>query len=222
MLAEAGINNLQCARRDSNVCIFSQYSTDRLIFNTFDSQTGRRALLKVIPESEWFIENWSLSPERSLLALAKKHRGATMATIRTFGVEGSNEHTLSLNGWFGISFMDWAADGKSLWVNASSAAGTPTLLNVKLSGKVTPSLEETEMQLGWAIPSPDGVTLPSGEASRVRTYGFLKAFDSRGRCFRMVERQRDPDLVARPVAEPGRRRSLAWNVLKDSGWATAS
>ena len=47
-------------------------------------------------------------------------------------------------------------DGKSLWVNASSAAGTPTLLNVKLSGKVTPSLEETEMQLGWAIPSPDG------------------------------------------------------------------
>jgi Tol biopolymer transport system component len=57
VLAETGINNLQCARRDSNVCIFSQYSTDRLIFNTFDSQTGRRSLLKVIPESEWFIEN---------------------------------------------------------------------------------------------------------------------------------------------------------------------
>ena len=156
VLAETGINNLQCARRDSNVCIFSQYSTDRLAFYTFDSQTGRRSLLKVIPESEWFIENWSLSPDGSLLALAKKHRGATMATIRIFGVEGSNEHTLSLDGWFGISFMDWAADGKSLWVNASSAAGTPTLLNVKLSGKVTPSLEETEMQLGWAIPSPDG------------------------------------------------------------------
>ena len=79
-----------------------------------------------------------------------------MATIRILGVEGSNERTLSLDGWFGISFMDWAADGKSLWVNASSAAGTPTLLKVKLSGKVTPSLEETEMQLGWAIPSPDG------------------------------------------------------------------
>ena len=79
-----------------------------------------------------------------------------MATIRILGVEGSNERTLSLDGWFGISFMDWAADGKSLWVNASSAAGTPTLLNVRLSGKVTPSLEETEMQLGWAIPSPDG------------------------------------------------------------------
>ena len=156
VLAEAGINNLQCARRSSNLCIFSQYSKDRLAFYTFDSQTGQESLLKIIPESEWFIENWSLSPDGSALALAKKHRGATTATIRILAVDGSSERTLSLEGWFAINFMDWSADGKSLWVNTSSATGTPTLLNVKLTGKVTPSLEETEMQLGWAIPSPDG------------------------------------------------------------------
>ena len=102
-----------------------------------------------------------------------------MATIRTFGVEGSNEHTLSLNGWFGISFMDWAADGKSLWVNASSAAGTPTLLNVKLSGKVTRLSKKPKCNSGGPFLRRTGVTLPSGGASRVRTYGFLKAFDSR-------------------------------------------
>jgi len=98
---------------------------------------------------------------------AKKHRGATTATIRVFAVDGSSERTLDLDGWFGVNYIDWAADGKSLWVNASSAAGTPTLLNVKLNGKVTSSLEETEMQLGWAIPSPDGrhVAIWKGELS---------------------------------------------------------
>jgi Tol biopolymer transport system component len=139
VLAETGINNLPCARRGSNFCLFSQYSSDRLVFYTFDWQTGQRSLFKVMPESEWLIENWSLSPDGSLLALANKHRAATKATIRIFGVGGSHDHTLSLDGWFGISFMDWAADGRSLWVNASSAAGAATLLNVKLNGKVTPS-----------------------------------------------------------------------------------
>ena len=165
VLAETGINNLQCARRSSNLCIFSQYLTDRLAFYTFDSHGGQKSLLKVIPESEWL--NWSLSPDGAMLALAKKHRGATTATIRVFAVDGSSERTLDLDGWFGVNYIDWAADGKSLWVNASSAAGTPTLLNVKLNGKVTSSLEETEMQLGWAIPSPDGrhVAIWKGELS---------------------------------------------------------
>src|SRR5260370_37934095 len=32
----------------------------------------------------------------------------------------------------------------------------PVMLNVTLSGKVIPALEEKEMDLGWAIPFPNG------------------------------------------------------------------
>jgi hypothetical protein len=43
--------------------------------------------------------------------------------------------------------------------------GSWTLLKVDLSGKVTPMLEESKMNLGWAIPSPDGTKLALWKAS---------------------------------------------------------
>jgi DNA-binding winged helix-turn-helix (wHTH) protein/Tol biopolymer transport system component len=148
VLAEPGINNFQCARMRSNVCIFSQFSTDRLAFYTFDPVTGKHALMKTIQDPEWFLQNWTLSPDGTTLALAKKHRGATNADIQILRVDGASEHTLNLDGWFAISYIDWAADGRSLWVNAASTGGTPTLLNVTLNGKITPSLQEPDMVLG--------------------------------------------------------------------------
>jgi hypothetical protein len=69
---------------------------------------------------------------------------------------GGSQRTLTLDNWFSVGYLDWAADGKSIWVNAASSAGTRTLLNVNLRGKVCPALEEKELELGWAIPSPDG------------------------------------------------------------------
>jgi hypothetical protein len=43
-----------------------------------------------------------------------------------------------------------------LWTTGFSPAGSWTLLKVDLTGKATPMLRETKMNLGWAIPSPDG------------------------------------------------------------------
>jgi len=166
VLAEPSINNFQCARRHSNVCVLTQYSTERLTFYTFDSVTGKESFLKLVQDPEWSLFNWSLSPDGTTLALAKKHR-ATPSEIRIFRMDGTGERELGLENWFAIDYLDWAADGQSLWVNAMSPAGTATLLNVAVNGKITPSLEETEMTLGWAIPSPDGrrVALWRGEQS---------------------------------------------------------
>lgn len=38
-------------------------------------------------------------------------------------------------------------------------------LKVELTGKVTPMLRESKMNLGWAIPSPDGSKLAIWKAS---------------------------------------------------------
>jgi DNA-binding winged helix-turn-helix (wHTH) protein/Tol biopolymer transport system component len=167
LLAEPGINNFQCARSRSNLCIFSEFSSNRLAFYTFDSVTGDHSLLTTIQEPEWFLVNWSLSPDGKTLVLAKNHRGAAPADLRILRVDGTHERTMALDKWFAISYVDWAADGQSVWVNAASEAGTPTLLNVALNGKITASLQEPEMVLGWAIPSPDGrhVALWRGEQS---------------------------------------------------------
>jgi hypothetical protein len=100
--------------------------------------------------------NWTLSSDGHTLALAKKHRNPLPADILLLDLRGGKQRTLVLDHWFSIGSLDFAADGKSLWVNAASPEGVPTMLNVTRSGKVIPALEEREMDLGWAIPSPNG------------------------------------------------------------------
>jgi DNA-binding winged helix-turn-helix (wHTH) protein/Tol biopolymer transport system component len=158
VLAETGIYNLQCARAPSNVCVFSRIADNRLMFYTFDPTTGKEAQFRMIAHPDWILQNWSLSPDGSTLALsgAKQHRVATKATIRLWSLAGSGERILALDGWFAVACLDWAADGKSIWVNAANAAGKQNLLNVDLRGGLKSVLEETTMELGWAIPSSDG------------------------------------------------------------------
>jgi hypothetical protein len=67
--------------------------------------------------------------------------------------------------FFGIGCLDWAADGKSLWAVTYSTTNDKALLNIDLQGKVRPMLEEKQMILGWAIPSPDGSKLAIWKAS---------------------------------------------------------
>jgi Tol biopolymer transport system component/DNA-binding winged helix-turn-helix (wHTH) protein len=176
ILSEPGINNFQCARSPSTLCVFSEYTSDRLTFFTFDPVTGKKEPLTRIEDSEWYLQNWTLSPDGSTLALAKKHLTPGLADIRLFSVASGKDRILTLQSWTGIACLDWAADGRSLWVVASSPAGVPTLLNVDLHGKARAVLEESEKDLGWAIPSPDGRHLAIWEASGSSNAWLVEGF----------------------------------------------
>jgi Tol biopolymer transport system component/DNA-binding winged helix-turn-helix (wHTH) protein len=176
VLAELGITNVQCARTPSTVCIFSKFSSNGLVFMTFDPAAGKEKELTRIEDPEWYSYNWTLSPDGSTLALSRKHRTQEPAAIRLLPVAGGTERTIAFQAWSGIAYIDWAADGRSLWVRASSPAGTQTLLNVDLHGKVKPVLQESEMELGWAIPSPDGRNVAIWEASSSSNAWLLEDF----------------------------------------------
>jgi len=176
VLAEPAINNFQCARSPSTVCIFSAYSANQLGLFAFDPATGKKDLLTSIEGPEWYLYNWTLSPDGSTLAMAKKQRLPGRADIRLLHVAGGKERVLTLQGWTAISCLDWAADGRSIWVNASSPIGTQTLLSVDLRGRVEPVLQESEKDLGWAIPSPDGRHVAIWEASSSSNAWLLDGF----------------------------------------------
>jgi DNA-binding winged helix-turn-helix (wHTH) protein/Tol biopolymer transport system component len=150
------ISNFQCARLPSQTCILSQIGGKRIVFSTFDPAIGKLTQIHSIDDPEWFLLNWTLSSDGHTLALAKKHRNPLPADILLLNLPGGKQRTLVLHDWFSIGCLDFAADGKSIWVNAASPAGVQTMLNVTLSGKIIPALEEREMDLGWAIPSPNG------------------------------------------------------------------
>ncbi len=75
--------------------------------------------------------------------------------IHLLTLKDGQERTIKLKAWPAVSSLDWAADGKSLLVSASTTTGTNALLNVELQGRARPLWEQTKMVSGWAIPSLD-------------------------------------------------------------------
>jgi len=179
VLEGRGINNLQCARLPSTLCIYSELAPGEEHFYTFDPLKGKGKEITgaAIHESDFYSFNWSLSPDGKLLAFSKKFGTQGQPAIRLFSLVDAKERLISLPGWAGIATLDWSADGKSLWSTAFTtsetglwttgfdATGEWTLLKVELSGKVTPMLRERKMNLGWAIPSPDGSKLAIWKAA---------------------------------------------------------
>ena len=176
ILAEPGINNFQCARTPSRVCVLSEFTDQHLAFFAFNPVTGEKKTMTQVDGPEWYLQNWTLSPDGSTLALAKKHLVPGLADIRLFSVATGKDKILTLQSWTGVACLDWAADGRSLWVVASSPDGVPTLLNVDLQGKARPVLAESEKDLGWAIPSPDGRHLAIWEASGSSNAWLIEGF----------------------------------------------
>ena len=96
--------------------------------------------------------------------------------IRLLPLGDGLEKTIPVPGWAGIGSLDWAADSRSVWATGYSNTGDKTLLNVSLTGKVRPMLEEKTMTLGWAIPSPDGRHLAIWKANGSSNVWMLENF----------------------------------------------
>ena len=72
--------------------------------------------------------------------------------------------------------VDWAPDGKSVWVTGKDFNDVYVLMRVSLHGKAETLLEEKNMILGWAIPSPDGQRLALWKASGSANVWMLENF----------------------------------------------
>ena len=65
-------------------------------------------------------------------------------------------HEVELSPWPPRN-IDWAADGKSVFVSSQTANGAPVILGVEPNGNHRVLLEgESATRSWWAIPSPDG------------------------------------------------------------------
>jgi Tol biopolymer transport system component/DNA-binding winged helix-turn-helix (wHTH) protein len=176
VLQDPGINNFQCARAPATVCVLSEFTGNQLEFFSFNEATGEKKPLTRIEGPEWYLQNWTLSPDGSMLAMSKKHRVPGPAAIRLYFLADGKEKMLTLKNWSGIASIDWAANGRSIWASASSPAGMQALLNVDLHGQARAVLQEPEKQLGWAIPSADGRHLAIWQSSGSSNAWLLEGF----------------------------------------------
>jgi DNA-binding winged helix-turn-helix (wHTH) protein/Tol biopolymer transport system component len=176
VLQEPEIENIQCARTPSTLCLFSRNEPHAIRFFRFDAVTGEERELREFKRSSELKFNWTLSGDGSMLALAPWRQGQVPGEIQIFSIVTGKERTLTLNGWTSIASIDWAADSRSIWVSASDLSGTQTLLKVDLLGKAIPMLQDTQRHMGWAIPSPDGQRVAIWQASGSSNVWSLQGF----------------------------------------------
>lgn len=143
----------RCAKSPATLCAVAERSTDRqqLTFNAFDPVKGRgRELAKLLtdPKSDY---HWDLSPEGTRIALLNHREGR----IQILFLNGRAPQVITPKGWDTLSSVNWAADGKSLFVSSYQQRG-PVLLHMDLQGNTQLLWEHRGGIEVYGVPSPDG------------------------------------------------------------------
>ena len=150
------INNHQCSRAPANLCMYSVVSDHDITFFTYDPLKGPIAQVYQIKDDVTELYNWSLSPDGTMLAIAKRKRAkkkpAFTWSVSATEVRSDGSH---LNEWHGLDSLDWGADSKGLWAT-SSGGRENALLHIDLQGNVRVVWRPRKLNVGWAIPSRDG------------------------------------------------------------------
>jgi Tol biopolymer transport system component/DNA-binding winged helix-turn-helix (wHTH) protein len=176
VLRESQITNFQCARSPCKTCILNRSLASGVSYFIFDPATGKE---KPLTGSERLVgpgHNWTLSPDGSTIAFAEWRHRKIPAEIQLLSLKSGVWRSLYLPDWAGVSSLDWASDGRSLWVSAVNPTGLEALLNVDLRGRAKLLLQEMRKDVGWAIPSLDGRRIAFWEAGGSANAWLLEGF----------------------------------------------
>jgi DNA-binding winged helix-turn-helix (wHTH) protein/Tol biopolymer transport system component len=161
---ETKANNFDCPRRPGAECVFSEGVLDRdVVFYGFDPISRKRHQLFRITRS---IEshtnaalNWTVSPNGARIAITGDD---PQGRIEIRSLSGQIENRIEAKGWPNPLTIDWAADGKAVFVSHAGLIESPsgpigaTLLRVDLEGHVQPLWGTKSGRYTWAVASPDG------------------------------------------------------------------
>jgi Tol biopolymer transport system component len=160
--SSASALNISCPHHSGSPCVFSEgFFELESDFSSFDPLSGKRHLLFRITRSmeRQKTINWTISPDGSRIAIT----GADpQGRIEIRSLSGQIQTRIEVKGWPNPLSIDWAADGKAVFVSHTGLIESPsgpvgaTLLRVDLEGHVQPLWETRGGRYTWAIASPDG------------------------------------------------------------------
>jgi Tol biopolymer transport system component len=146
------------------------------VFSSLDPVSGtRHDLFRVVRKPV----NWAVSPHGSRIAMTGDD---TQGRIEIRSLTGQIENRIGMPGWSHPYTIDWAADGKALFVShpglMDSRSGPigATLLRVDFKGHVQPIWETRGGRYTWGIPSPDGKYLAIRGATTGRNAWLIENF----------------------------------------------
>ncbi len=148
-----GSTAVSCSIGSDGFCLSRELTPDQkqTIFIAFDPFRGRgRELWR---ETKGSALGWNLSPDGSRLAIVMDEEGEHQ--LRIVSLREGTAHDLTVKGWSGFMYVDWAADGRALLAVAFSPRGV-TLLRVDMNGNAQLLWESRSVSDGWSVTAPDG------------------------------------------------------------------
>jgi DNA-binding winged helix-turn-helix (wHTH) protein/Tol biopolymer transport system component len=182
---ETTANNFDCPAHSGLQCVLSeQNSRHETILTGFDPTSGvRHELFRVAPVTDGRAIsgtiNWTVSPDGTHIAMTGSD---SQGRVEIRSLRGEIENRVEIKGWLNPLSVDWAADGKSVFVSSpgliESHSGPigATLLRVDLDGHVQPLWETRGGRYTWAIASPNGKYLAIREPATERNAWMLENF----------------------------------------------
>jgi DNA-binding winged helix-turn-helix (wHTH) protein len=166
--------NFDCPNRPGAQCLANEwYEHDKPghqnTFISFDPATGAQHELFRTNDGDVF--NWTVAPDGSRIA-AHRHKH-----IEIIDLSGQVERTIELGEWQSIAGgVDWAADGKAVFVSPWPPNPRAILLRVSLDGNIKPIWESESAHGASGIASPDGRYLAIDVDSTERNAWMIENF----------------------------------------------
>jgi Tol biopolymer transport system component len=148
-------SNYACARAPSELCFVGEFSEDgrKVSIRAFDPLRGKPHEVLNLDVHPGSMYNWMPSPDGSRIVFMDF--SPLEGRIRLLSLKGEPERDIDVKGWTGFNSIDWAADGKSLFVSSQSPVSS-TLLRVDMEGHATPLWDQPGGFATWAVAAPNG------------------------------------------------------------------
>lgn len=162
VLEESGINNFQCARLPSRLCVFEQTKDNEDSLFAYDTVSGSTRKLTKLTNETYGVD-WDFSPDGKRVAVM-----LPQGRIRIFDVVSKHDNEVAVETRKQLHTIVWTADSGSVLTVGTDPQGNSAVLQVDLNGEAHELfMAPKNLPLDWVIPSPDGKYLAAmGQAGQ--------------------------------------------------------
>jgi len=141
-----------CANPSTQLCAYAKTEKNELVFTSFDPRLKQRRELGRFKIDPYFkgIYAWALSPDATGISILEPGTG----NLYLLNLTTHKLKHIIVKHWNNFVTLDWAADGKGLFMFCLQPGGV--LLHVDLHGNAQVLWEPGGEHVVWALPSPDG------------------------------------------------------------------
>jgi Tol biopolymer transport system component len=151
LIAKDVYNPPTCAAPTIQLCAYTKTEKNELIFTSFDPQLKQRRELGRFKMDPNFKGTYGmLSPDATRISILQPGTG----DLYLLNLKTQKLQHIIVKHWNNFVTMDWAADGKGLYMFSLQPGGV--LLHVDLHGNAQVLWEPGGEHVVWALPSPDG------------------------------------------------------------------